>query len=392
MSEVVDQAHELARHYDHFSEQVARDPHALWSVLRDQAPVAHSDEYGGFWILSRYEDIREAALDTETFSSAEGISIPKADLPPGLPLECDPPAHREYRRILNLPLAPTVVAEREEEIRDLAREMIAGFVNDRAFDIGEVFAAPFPKRVSLRFIGVPDSDWQHLGGLVDAITADHHDLDAIMGLFGYLAETVARRRTEPARDDLIGALVAGSYEGRPLTDEEIYSNLMTSIFGGLHTSTLLINGTMLWLLDHPDECARLVAEPALLPTAVEEFLRYVSPSGGNGRTVTRDATVAGCPVGAGDKVMLLWGSGNRDLDEFPEADKVILDREINRHLTFGVGPHRCVGSHLGKAILKIAIQELGPELAHLRVADRAGLAYVGGESRGLRALPVERVS
>lgn len=378
--------------YDHFSEEMAANPFATWQRLRSEAPVARSDLHGGFWLLTRYEDIRAAAVATDIFSSAQGISIPRLDMPPGLPLECDPPEHREYRRILNPALAPQKVTEREEELRALARELIDGFIGRNSFDIGDEFAGPFPKRVSLRFIGMPDDDWMVVGDYIDRITADHTDMEAGMGLFGYLSQAVANRRQEGPKDDLLSALVDGTYDGRPLHDGEIFSNLMTLVFGGLHTSTLLITGTMLWLLDHPSERERLLAEPTLMTTAIEEFLRYVSPSGGNGRTLTRDVTVGGCPMKAGDRVMLVWGSGNRDAGEFDAPDEVRLDREPNRHLTFGMGPHRCVGSHLGKLILKLAIEELGPHLADLHVPDRSRLGYVGGESRGLRHLPVERVA
>lgn len=376
--------------YDHFSELIASDPHATWRQMRDDAPVTWSDQHGGFWALTRYEDVRAAAVDTETFSSAQGISIPKLDLPPGLPLECDPPEHREYRRLLNAPLAPQVVAHHEPDLRRFAQELIQGFIDRDRFDLGDVFASPFPKRVSLRFIGLPDDDWVEVGDWVDRITADHTDMDAAMGFFGYLAESVVARREQPPGDDLMSALVYGTYEDRPLHDGEVFANLMTLIFGGLHTSTLLITGTMKWLLDHPDERAHLLATPSLMPSAIDELLRYVSPSGGNGRTLTRDVELHGCPMHAGDRVMLVWGSGNRDPREFEAPDEVRLDRDPNRHLTFGMGPHRCVGSHLGKAILRLAIEELGPHLADLAIDPDATLGYVGGESRGLRHLPVVR--
>lgn len=128
-----------------------------------------------------------------------------------------------------------------------------------------------------------------------------------------------------------------------------------------------------------------------MPTAVDEFLRWVSPSGGNGRTLTRDVELHGCTMKAGDRVMLVWGSGNRDPREFEDPDEVRLDRDPNRHLTFGMGPHRCVGSHLGKTILRLAIEELGPRLDDLEIDPDGELGYVGGESRGLRHLPVVRV-
>jgi cytochrome P450 len=307
----------------------------------------------------------------------------------------DPPAHHGYRAILNPLLTPRVVATFEAQIRELAQSLIEPTRELDSFDLAEMFSAPFPKSVSLRWIGLPDSDRLYLAGLVDATSTTRGEADLAdvgLQLATYFGKFVADRRAEPRREDLISKLVDAEIDGRPLADEEIILTLITVLFGALHTTTLTLNGIMLRLLDHPEETQTLLADPSIMSSAVEEFLRWCAPSAGVIRTATKDTSIAGCPIHAGDKVMVLNGSANFDPDEFPEPDRLDLTRQPNRHLTFGSGPHRCVGAHLAKLMLRIGIEEMGPELAGLRLVDRDKVQYAGGEGRGVVSLPVTRVS
>ena len=184
-------------------------------------------------------------------------------------------------------------------------------------------------------------------------------------------------------------LLDAEIDGRPLDDDEQLFTMVLLLLGGLDTTTSAIAMALAWLADHPAERARLLADPDRLDTGVEEFVRVATPVQGLGRTVTRDTTLSGCPLHAGDRVFLLWASGNRDPRAFDRPEEVVLDRHPNHHLGFGAGPHRCVGSHAGKLMVKIALQELLPWLGDYRISGELG--WVGGETRGLRHLLVQRV-
>jgi cytochrome P450 len=204
-----------------------------------------------------------------------------------------------------------------------------------------------------------------------------------------IMQRLAERRDAPRREDMISVLLDAEIDGRPLGEDELLFSLTLLLLGGLDTTTSAIAMAFYHLADHPEDRARLLAEPELLDPAVEEFVRVATPVQGLGRTVTKDTTLSGCPLAAGDRVFLLWASGNRDPEAFDRPDEVVLDRHPNHHLGFGAGPHHCVGSHLGKLMVKIALEELLPRLGDFRIADRGRLAWVGGETRGLRTLPLQ---
>jgi cytochrome P450 len=180
-------------------------------------------------------------------------------------------------------------------------------------------------------------------------------------------------------------------QGRKLTAEEIVGILFLTVLAGLETTQFGIGGAVWYLVNNPEARQRLAREPELIDLAVEEFLRWVSPVQGTGRLVMEDAEINGCPVHRGERVFMLLGSANRDETVFPDPDSVILDRDPNRHLAFGVGPHRCLGSHLAKTVLKVSLQQLVPVLAEWRVADENAVQWVVSETRGLRRLPLVRV-
>jgi cytochrome P450 len=188
----------------------------------------------------------------------------------------------------------------------------------------------------------------------------------------------------------MSVLLEAEIDGRPLDDNEVLFSMTLLLLGGLDTTTSAIALALAHLADYPEDRARLLADPELLDTAVEEFVRVATPVQGLGRTVTKDTTLAGCPMAAGDRVFLLWASGNRDPQAFDRPDEVVLDRHPNHHLGFGAGPHRCVGSHAGKLMVKIALSELLPWLGDYGTAGELG--WVGGETRGIRNLLVQRVN
>jgi len=388
----------LARDYDHFDQRYIVDPYEFWAALRAQEPVARSDHHGGFWVISRYADIMAAACDPATFSSQDGTGTPP--IPTKLlPIDTDPPLHQKYRKVINPSFTPQAVRGHEDEWRALAKELIAQLPSDGEIELCSGFAVPFPQQVALRMIGFPDDDRPDLARWIDDITRlrgidDEKVGEAAMGVMTRIIERLEERRlgASPAAlkpDDLISAVLDGEVDGRPLDEDEQLFTMVLLLLGGLDTTTSALALAMAHLADHPDDRARLLADPDLMDSAVEEFVRVATPVQGLGRTVTRDTEVGGCPLQAGDRVFLLWASGNRDAEAFERPDEVVLDRHPNHHLGFGAGPHRCVGSHAGKLMVKIALQELLPWLGEYRIAGEPG--WVGGETRGLRQLLVQRV-
>jgi cytochrome P450 len=384
----------LARDFDHFAQQYVVDPYAFWARLREEEPVARSDHHGGFHVISRYADITKAARDYATFSSAEGTGTPPIPMRL-LPIDTDPPLHREYRRILNPSFTPQAVMVRAGEWRKLALEILDRIDFDHEFDLVSAFALPFPQWVALRVIGFPDEDRADLAGWIDDITRlrgidDAKVGEASVGVMMRIMQRLEERRDAARADDMLSVLLDAEIDGRKLEDDELLFSITLLLLGGLDTTTSAIAMAFHHLAEHPADRRRLLDEPELLDTAVEEFVRFATPVQGLGRTVTSDTEVSGCPLQAGDRVMLLWASGNRDPEAFDRPDEVILDRHPNHHLGFGAGPHHCVGSHLGKLMVRIALEELLPRLGDFEIAAGDRLVWVGGETRGLRSLPLHR--
>jgi cytochrome P450 len=384
----------LARDYDHFAPRYVVDPFEFWAALRDHEPVARSDHHGGFWVVSRYADIMAAACDPATYSSQDGTGTPP--IPTKLlPIDTDPPLHQKYRKIINPSFTPQAVRAQEAEWRTLAKELVDQLPTTGDIELCRAFAVPFPQQVALRMIGFPDDDRSDLAGWIDDITRlrgidDEKVGEAAVGVMTRIIERLEERRGQTRRDDLMSVLLEAEIDGRPLDDDEQLFSMTLLLLGGLDTTTSAIALALAHLAGHPEDRARLLADPDLLDTAVEEFVRVATPVQGLGRTVTKDTALGGCPLAAGDRVFLLWASGNRDPQAFDRPDEVVLDRHPNHHLGFGAGPHRCVGSHAGKLMVKIALSELLPWLGDYRIADEPG--WVGGETRGLRHLMVQRVS
>jgi len=378
-------------HYDHRSSKVTVAPWDLWKRLRDQCPAIHSDRYGGFWFVSRHEDVNRVLVDWETFTAAEGTNLPRQAMLM-LPLECDPPLHRQYRSILNPQLAPQKVALHEGWIRAEAQQLLAELKGRDRFDVVNDYAEPFARTLAMRVIGYDEADlpklahWTHV--LSVGTRDDEEGMQVAMEFFGYLAATLAARAQEPPRDDLMSLLFTGTIDGRPLTFEEQQSVLLLLTFGGLHTTGTVLSGALVWLADHPEDRARLREDPELLGTAVDEFVRYVSPVTHMRRTAAVDTELGGCPITAGEVVLFGIGSANHDERVFDEPEDVVLDRFPNHHFGFGAGPHRCVGSHLGKMGVRIGLEEFLAIYDDFEIEDHHALHYQGGEGRHLLTAPI----
>ncbi|HEY1966930.1 MAG TPA: cytochrome P450 [Pseudonocardia sp.] len=383
--------------FSHFDQSYAADPGGMWDALRRSEQVPWSDQHGGFHVLARYEQICAAARDPELFCSGQGNTIPPFPFPPLIPVNVDPPLLHQYRRLLTPYLTPAKVAERRVEFAEIADSLFKSFLEKAGtgatVDFIEEFAVPFPQQVALRAIGFPEKDREttaravfdlsHLRGINESV-AD----SAAAQVIGRITELIEERRSAPKRTDLIGVLLDAEIDGRPLGDQELVFYIFLLLTGGLDTTTAATAGMFMYLGQHPGERERLRGDPALRRTATDEFVRWTSPVQGLARTLTRDTEFHGCPMTSGGKVMLLWAAGNRDADAFPDPDDVQLDRSPNHHLGFGMGPHRCLGSHLAKLMLDIAIERGLSWLGDFHVVDPDSLQWVGGETFGLKALPL----
>jgi cytochrome P450 len=388
----------LAEQYDHFAQDYVVDPFPLWERMRAREPVARSEKHGGYYIVSRYEDVREAASDPERFSSTQGTGIPPLPIVGMIPIDIDPPDQREYRRILNPAFNVETVEAQEDQVRSLAVKLIEPLVGLDQFEVTEALAVQIPPRTTLGFIGFPEEKWEVVIKAVDDITrlrgSDPQEVvQAGMALMGAVGELVAERTAKPG-SDLIDMIIAGRFQlqtdtgephERPLEDHEIIRMIAIILFGAIDTTSLAITGSLHYLATHPAEQARLRAE-GVSKTAVEELVRFSCPVQGLGRTVTRDTELGGCPLKQGDKVMLMWASGNRQESVFPEPDRMDFDRRPNPHLGFGHGPHKCVGLNFGKLMLRVTLEEFLARVGPFELADPEGIVYVGGETRGIKRL------
>jgi cytochrome P450 len=376
--------------YDFKSSKIVNSPHDVWRRLQDEMPVIYSRAHDGYWFACRYSEVIEILTDWQTFSSAQGVvSLRGGTLL--IPQEMDPPDHRKYRSVLNVPLSPKQMPAHEGWIRAEARKQLATVVRSERFELLSAFAVPFPKIVALRLMGFPEQDLAELDGWVtNSIMERGSEAATLAGaaLYGYLTTMLQERAEHLPKDDLISVVQNGQVDGAPIPVEDQISMLMLLLFGGLHTTTSALAGAIVWLADHPEDRARLKAQPGLMTTAVDEFVRFTSPADTLSRVVTTDTELAGCPIKKGDRVMFGLGAANRDPREFDHPESVDLARYPNRHLGFGSGPHRCVGAHLAKLQLRVGLEESLSAFPNFEVEDHSALRWEGGEPRGLINVPI----
>jgi cytochrome P450 len=331
--------------------------------LRGSCPVGRSDKHGGFWYMMKSEDIFAAEQDPDTFAVRPSMLLPAfATDMPMIPIDIDPPDHADYRRIL-LPLfTPKAVAKLNDGMTKTARDLAQDVASRDVADVSALFARPMPTIVFSRLAGFPEEDWPKFDQWVDDIIYERtvNPDKAARGtqdVLDYFDALLKSRQGQPRTDDLMGELMGAKVKGRDLTHEELLSYCFLLFLAGLDTTAWAIRASLWYLAQHPDEQNRLRTNPDLIPAAAEEFLRTMSPVQAMARTCTRDTEVSGQEIKEGDRVVLVFGSGNRDPEVYDDPDEIVLDRENNRHLAFGGGIHRCLGSNLGRQELVVAIQE-----------------------------------
>ncbi|MDL4820045.1 cytochrome P450 [Actinomadura opuntiae] len=343
------------------------DPYAQWRWLRANAPVFRhpATDFPDFWALTRYEDVRSAYRDAETFSSAQGILLRPAghgDDPGGgrtLALT-DPPRHRRLRGLVDEWFTVRSVRAVEAGMADITRQVV-----DRALDRGECdfvadIAARVPLYVICRMLGVPEADWEHLYELTSQAFGAGDPLGrrfAHLDILGYFETLQAARARSPA-DDLVSVLATAEVDGARLSAEDVILNCDNLLVGGTENTRIAAAGGMLTLLEHPDQWRALADDPALLGSAVEEVLRWTSTATHIMRTATRPVEIRGHKIDAGERVVLWLPSADRDEEVFDEPDRFTVKRRPNRHLALGFGEHFCLGSTLARVELKLLYGEL----------------------------------
>jgi cytochrome P450 len=388
-----------------------KDPHLadhMWPVvqhMRATCPVAHSDartESGGagrgMWVLTRYDDVMKVLQDWQTFSSdyeklaeAETYSAGVGDTPP---ISTDPPRQRDFRRLLNPFLSPQALAVFEPQVRQIVTELIDDFIEDGHCDLAGQFAYLLPPRMLYRVLfGILDEErLQRTLAYNKKMTEADDPLErgqAAMAWMNWVDELIDERRASPSRSDVIDALLHGSVEGRPLTREEVSGAVRLLILGGFFTTNDAIGSAMMSLIDNPDLQENLRRDPTLIPKVFDETLRLEPPVVSLFRVCTRDVELRGRQLKKGDAVLVHFGAANRDPEEFDQPDSLCFGRTPNRHLSFGGGPHRCIGSNVARLNLRIVFEEILSRLHDIRITEGESPRFAPPNfSRGPEYLPI----
>jgi cytochrome P450 len=386
-----------ATDFDHTDEQWAADPYPILDDLRQRCPVAHSERFGGVWLPTTHKDVATIANDTTHFTSRSIIVSehrPPMELAPeGIapPISSDPPFHMDARRMLLPIFSPQRIDELEPSTRAYCHELIDAMKDNEVVDAAVEYAQHIPVRVIANMLGLPEEDADQFRGFVQDILEGvarplEERIGGFMNLFQYLQTHIDDHIANP-RDDLITFLLESELNGEKLNAFHVARTIGLLLIAGIDTTWSAIGASIWHLAKTPADRQRLVAEPELLPTAIEELLRAYAPVT-MARLVKEEVEIGGCPMQPEDWVLLSFPSANRDPEVFERPDEVILDRSPNRHAAFGLGVHRCAGSHLARMELRVALEVWLEAFPSFELADPAGVRWSGGQVRGPRVLPV----
>ena len=383
--------------FDPHSDEFIADPYPTYRRMRSECPVAHSDRYmGGFWLLTRYADVRATLSDWRTFtSSVAGVTaIPMITqrTRPTPPIELDPPRHTRYRNLVGPLFRRQHVEEMEPGLRRIAAELIDPIVARGSGDLATELAFELSSRTLGLFLGLPSEDRPLWLAWVKRMHASLHDLEdarrATQEFWDYVEGVIDARRKDPG-DDFTSFLLTAEIDGERLEAIEIRDFVHMTIMAGFETTAGAMGLTLLHLAEHPDLRARLFGDPALIPTAVEEFLRLTTPIQLFGRNAAHDVEVHGQQISAGDIVAVAFAAANRDPDAFEQPDECILDRAPNRHLAFGFGPHICLGAWVARLELRLMLEEVGRRMPEFQLAPGAEIVRKSrGDQIAIESLPV----
>ncbi|MEO6886161.1 MAG: cytochrome P450 [Jatrophihabitantaceae bacterium] len=389
--------------FDHHGDVANADPIAYYAAFREQCPVGRTEAHGGYYYTTRYADISRIARDDQEFSSArapaggEGtaIVIPRGAGLEQFPIELDAPSAGMYRDLVNPLLNQDAVEKLVPMIARHAARVVDEFIEFGSCDLVRDLTNPLPAAVTLDWLGFPAEDWPKLAGPVhDIFAAVAGSERAMRGAAGLaymdqrIRELIQDRRVHPAADAASALTAARRPDGAEFTEDELVSVIGLLIAGGVDTTTSLTGSVLVHLSRHPDQRRRLIESPDLMDGATEEFLRAFAPSQSMARTVLTDVEVDGCPMHKGDRVLIPWVAANHDPEVFPEPAEVRLDRDASRHLSFGIGIHRCAGAHLARAMFREMMTQVLTRLPDYEVLEEGLVAYPTlGNQAGWDAIP-----
>ena len=392
-------AAKFAQHFNQFSPEYGSHFRDIYKLMRAHCPVAHTDEVGGFWVLTRFADIERVAGDDETFSSLYGVlpsvdpNPPKAGIgplavyPPGpngeaprlsfLPLELDPPLHDLYRKAIEPLFTSHAVAALAPWALAITNQLIDTIIEKGEGDFCRDLSTPLAGMYTMKFVGLPLEDWsdyasfnQSSRGGSSSVQPRTENLSE-RDLRERVAAEVLRQRTQPVKGSAIAYLLDASVDGRKLETWEIEAYLWL-IIGNINGTQACMASSFVWLSRNPEQRRRLAKTPQMIPPAVEEFLRVFSPRQAFSRTVMHDVALAGQSLKRGDRVLLCWVSGNLDETKFPDPEKVDFDRPNKNHMAFGVGAHTCMATHNVRLEFRIMFEQILSRIRDFRV-EEAGL-------------------
>lgn len=378
----------MATHPD-WDPTIEQDVPARYAQMADQrarCPMARAGRHGGQWDVLRYADVVEAAGDAERFSNGLQSRYAK----PMPPLEYDPPEHRDYRRMLAVFFTPKRMAMLEPIVRQNARDLLAPMVAAGRGDLAQGYSYPLPALGLCALLNIDGNSWGEIKEWSEhTLLKDSDNLDeqaiADAGherIIEYAHTMIADRRANPRHpeEDIAAALLAARVGGEAMDDDTIARTLRILISAGHNSTTSAIGNMILHLAENPEDQALLRSDLSRIPAAAEEILRADTPVQEMPRVATRDTTLGGCPVKAGDRLGMFWAAANRDPEAFPEPDRIILDRKPNRHVAFGHGIHTCLGAPMARMEMRVAIEELFALTSHFALeapAKRARFHRMG---------------
>ena len=367
---------------------MAAHPQVMFKALRDECPVMAIEGTGV--VLTRKVEIDEALRHPEIFTSnMDAVDLKNAR--PMIPLQIDPPEHKKYRKLLDPIFAPRRMAAMDDSVSLIVNNLIDGFIDQGEVDFAQAFSVPFPSEVFLTLLGLPLGELDRFLAMKDGIIRPDHVTGKPYGsravndfqqkvadsVYEYFNEVLDAREVT-RQDDLLSLFLDAEVDGQRLTRNDILDICFLFLIAGLDTVTATLDCMFAFLAQHPEHRQQLVDDPSLIPSAIEELLRWETPVMGVVRASLEDTSLGGCPVKKGDQVMIMIGSANTDEAEFEDADTVRFDREANRHIAFGGGIHRCLGSHLARLELRVALREWHRRIPEYSVEPDHTLVYTGG--------------
>ena len=383
--------------FSHMEPEWSADPYPIQDDLRQRCPIAHTDRFGGGWLPTRYEDIAAIASDTEHFSSRSiimGNFRPPVEIAPiggSPPITSDPPFHHDARKLLLPAFTKTAVSRLQPATKEFCHSLIDAFEGRDVVDAAADYAQHIPMRVIADMLGFPPQDGpqfrEFAKNTLEGINLPREErVTRMSALFYYLLAQVHDHLDNP-RDDLTTFLINAELDGRKLEVSHVVGTMTLLLIAGIDTTWSAIGASLWHLARNPGDRRRLVAEPQLLPTAMEEFLRAYAPVT-MARLVKEDMHFRGVEMKAGDWILLSYPAANRDPAQFDRADQAIIDRQINRHAAFGLGIHRCLGSHLARMELRVALEAWLERIPEFSLADPSAVTWSTGQVRGPRTLPL----